>query len=71
VELQTLTVNELVSLIQGLGFPAAIAFFVLWRLEKQLGELTKAIVELKLALYRDPGLRPEWPAVPQRQPRKD
>lgn len=53
--------REWVQLVQGIGFPAAVAFFVLWRLERALKDLTLVILELKLALYRDPDLRPQRP----------
>jgi len=39
-------VNELLEFIKVLGFPAAVAFFVLWRLDKRLEELTKVLAEL-------------------------
>jgi hypothetical protein len=40
--------KEITDLIRDLGFPAAVAAFVLWRLELRLKELTVAITELRL-----------------------
>lgn len=44
---------EWVTLIQGVGFPAAVAFFVLWRVEKTLHEILAAIQQLTMAMYRE------------------
>jgi YvrJ-like protein len=42
------SVKDVIELIRELGFPVAVAAFVLWRLEMRLKELTAAITELRL-----------------------
>lgn len=42
----------IVESVKTLGFPAAVAGFVLWRVDKSLKELTKEIVALRVALIR-------------------
>lgn len=38
--------ESVVHFVQGVGVPAAIAFFVLWRLDARLAELVKEIRQL-------------------------
>jgi YvrJ-like protein len=42
------SLKDISDLIRELGFPVAVAGFVLWRLEMRLKELTTAITELRL-----------------------
>jgi len=47
------TVNEIdaaIRFIQGVGFPAVVAVFVLWRLDKAMRELVKEVHELTMYL---------------------
>lgn len=41
-----MSLDELVKVVRELGFPIAVAAFVLWRLEARLRELTHAITAL-------------------------
>lgn len=43
---------EWLPLMRDLGFPVAVAGFVLLRLEPRLRELTSALIELRLTLAR-------------------
>jgi hypothetical protein len=45
-------VDEYVRLFRDLGFPVAVAAFVLLRLEGRLRELTSAITELRVCIAR-------------------
>jgi len=45
--------TEWIAFIQGVGFPAAVAFFVLWRIEASVQELRRAIVDLQIAIATD------------------
>lgn len=42
----------IVDAVKSLGFPAAVAGFVLWRVDKTLKELTKEITALRVALIK-------------------
>ncbi len=44
--------DDAIKVIRELGFPVAVAAFVLIRLERQLERLTEAITALKLCLAR-------------------
>lgn len=46
--------RQLLALVRDLGFPAGVAFFVLWRLEGRLKELTDAVNALRDCLSRRP-----------------
>jgi hypothetical protein len=43
-------VDDFVKLIRDLGFPVAVAAFILWRLEARLKELTTAIEALRAVI---------------------
>ncbi|MGH8696419.1 MAG: YvrJ family protein [Burkholderiales bacterium] len=45
-----MTADTVIQLIRDIGFPAAIAWFVLVRVEHRLHELTVAVVELSVAM---------------------
>lgn len=45
-------VDSFIRIIQGVGFPAAVAAFVLVRLEKRLIETREAVTRLSDALIR-------------------
>jgi hypothetical protein len=55
--------QELLRWVQGVGFPAAIAVFVLVRLERRLAELARAVTELRVWLAAQRGQAP--PATPE------
>lgn len=42
-----MTFDELVKFIQGIGFPSAVAFFVLWKLDASLRDVRDEIRELR------------------------
>jgi len=46
--------DTIIKLIQGVGFPVAVAMFVLVRLDRSVRDLTKAINELILFLKARP-----------------
>jgi len=41
---------EVVTLFRELGFPAAVAIFVLWRLDSRLKEIAEKLVAVHLAM---------------------
>jgi hypothetical protein len=45
-----MSTDDVVKLFRELGFPAAVAAFVLWRVEARLKEITDALVAVTLAL---------------------
>lgn len=47
-----MTPDELIRLAQGVGFPVAVAAFVLVRLERRLRELHDALVQLRVEISR-------------------
>lgn len=47
--------EELLSLIANVGFPIAVAVYLLIRFEAKLGELTRAISELRECIITLPG----------------
>mgnify|MGYP000868962032 CR=1 FL=1 len=47
--------EEFLSLIANLGFPIAVAAYLLIRFEAKLGELTRAISELRECIITLPG----------------
>jgi len=54
--------DEWVKLFRELGFPAAVAVYVLWRVDASIRELTRAVYELRTAmLERRHPLRPQDP----------
>ncbi len=42
-----MSIDDAIKIIQGIGFPGAIAFFVLWRLERSLLAVRDEISELR------------------------
>jgi hypothetical protein len=44
------TTDDLIKVFREIGFPAAVAGFVLYRLEGALKEVLKALVEVRLAI---------------------
>lgn len=46
--------NDIFSMVADLGFPIAVAFYLLIRIEGKLGELTIAITELREAIITLP-----------------
>lgn len=42
--------DTVIRFVHGVGFPAAVALFVLVRLERKLEQIRDALVELKLCL---------------------
>jgi len=44
-----MTADEMVKLFRELGFPAAVAIFVLWRVEARLVEIKDALIDLRIA----------------------
>jgi hypothetical protein len=55
--------QELLRWVQGVGFPAAIAVFVLVRLERRLAEVARALTELRVWLAAQKGRTP--PTTPE------
>jgi hypothetical protein len=55
--------GELLRWVQAVGFPAAIAAFVLLRLERRLADLARALTELRVWLAAQKGRTP--PATPE------
>lgn len=47
--------EELLQTLTNYGFPAMVAFYVLWRLEPSLKEQTKAITLLSIIVARASG----------------
>ena len=45
-----MSTDDLIKIFREIGFPAAVAGFVLWRLEGALREVVKTLVEVRLAL---------------------
>jgi hypothetical protein len=45
-----MNVQEVISLVQGVGFPVLVAWFVLVRLEKTLKELINVVQDLNKAV---------------------
>jgi hypothetical protein len=45
-----MSTDDVVKLFRELGFPAAVAAFVLWRLEARLKEVVDALTSVRLAL---------------------
>lgn len=43
-------IDTILRFVQGVGFPAVVALFVLWRLDAAMRALTKEIHELTLYL---------------------
>jgi hypothetical protein len=54
---------DLLRWVQAVGFPAAIAAFVLLRLERRLAELARALTELRVWLAAHKGRTP--PTTPE------
>ncbi len=50
--------DEWAKLFRDFGFPAGIAVFVLWRLDKTLHEVLRELVRLRYAMYETIGRRP-------------
>lgn len=44
--------DEWLRWVRDLGFPAAVAFYVLFRLERRLEQIRDALQELKLCLLK-------------------
>ena len=47
-----MSIDDFVKLIQGVGFPAAIAFFVLWRLDGSMHEMIREVRFLRMVLLK-------------------
>lgn len=50
--------TEILKFIRELGFPAAVAFFVLWRLDRTLHEILVELSKLRDEVRRSPAERP-------------
>jgi YvrJ-like protein len=44
------TIDAIIRFVQGVGFPAVVAIFVLWRLDAAMRALVKEIHELSVFL---------------------
>ena len=42
--------DDIIKLVQQVGFPIAVAIFLLWRYDKRLGDMVACLNEIKLAL---------------------
>jgi len=42
--------DDIVKLIQQVGFPIAVAIFLLWRYDQRMGDMVKGLNEIKLAI---------------------
>jgi hypothetical protein len=50
-----MTLPEVADFIKSVGFPIAVALFVLLRIEPRIRELTAALVDLRVVLARHAG----------------
>ena len=42
--------DDIIKLIQQVGFPIAVAIYLLWRYDQRLGDMVKCLTDIKVAL---------------------